>query len=98
MNKHNITFRGVEYDLRQVTWPDGTDTTIGSYSLYTALFGEDAHEAYENNEDVRKVDDLIFYYLDDEFLDLSDEAVVKEICETSPGEFDDMLVPKGDEQ
>ena len=89
MNK-TISFNGTDYKCRVVEHNE-EELVIAPTSLLDALQPNPATEEDEEfaNEEASNIYDEIFYFTDEETLELSDEELVEELKEENPDFFED---------
>ena len=71
LNRSTITFKGQEYPFVEIKYNDVFDgeteciVNVSVESLQTALIKEGLNEG---NKEAKSVDDMVFFYVEDEFL------------------------------
>ena len=84
MNIDTISFEGIDYKCRILPDYEGNDVKIAGKSLRNALFthNQEGNQIYRSDEAVR-IDESIFFYVEDEELDLTDmrlDRILQRVC------------------
>lgn len=91
MRTKYIKFNNKQYLCRIVTDIDGNDLIIGGLNLLDVLQPYSMDSSYEDsfaNKEAEIIYDLIFYFTDDEVLELDDDALIERLKIDNPEWFE----------
>lgn len=89
MKTTQIEFNGISYDCRIVESNDGEELTIAPLSLYDAIHPNEWGSENDGfvNKEAERIDETVFFYIDNDTLKLEDDELIDELKESNPDFF-----------